>query len=200
MTTTTTRRRTRIWTLLGGVGALGLALALPGCLTSDAEDDGADTGSWTGGDTGGDTGSDTGVAGVTFTALYDGYLVGCAVCHSLDPATGELNGPGATSDTEASLDFSTRTTAYDTLVYGSATGLVGNQEACNAVAFIGGSYETSLLAAVVDEDVRFAFEAGSNGDCNVDSVSDMALKVGSTPDAAYLADLKAWIDDGAPDT
>ena len=76
---------------------------------------------------------------------------------------------------------------------GQATGLTGNVQACNGAAFIGSTYETSLLAAVLDENVRQNFSAGG---CDLDSVTDMTVKAGAPP-ANFLKDLKIWIDSGS---
>ena len=179
-----------------------------GCLTTD-EETGDETGSFIGDDTSdtgddtsdtGDDTSDTGDVGTpSFGALYTDYLESCSVCHTLDDASGAVVGAGATDDIETSLDFKSASTAYNSLVFGSASGLVGNQEACNGVPFIGATANQSLLMAVLDEDVRAAFDLPSAPDCNVDSISDMALRVGFDPTEQYLDDLAAWIDAGAPD-
>ena len=125
-----------------------------------------------------------------FTSLYEGYLQDCALCHAADA-------PGITSDTEQTLDFSSADTAYSSLM-GSASGLVGNQAGCNGVKFVmSGKPSSSLLVAVLVEDVRQGFDLASNPDCNVDSISDMTVKVGSIPDDAFLNSLKDWITDGA---
>jgi mono/diheme cytochrome c family protein len=133
-------------------------------------------------------GSDTTNA-TAFGKLYDAYLSGCANCH----APGAL---GRTSETEKSLDFSTEATAYATLK-GTATGLVGNQQACNGAAFLGSTYQESLLAAVLDEDVRAAFQAPGAAGCNADAVSDMTVRMPGAMPAGFLSDLQAWIDGGA---
>ncbi len=160
--------------------AVGLAVAALGC--------GSEQGG--GGDTGG--GRDTGGGPASaFDPLYNGYFNRCAYCHA-------PNGPGRTSDIEKTLDFSTVETAYQTLTAGRASGLVGNQESCNGVAFVGPSYETSLVAAVLDEDVRSAFQAPGQPDCNVDAVSDMTVKVGSEPSGSFLQALRDWIESGTP--
>jgi len=123
-----------------------------------------------------------------FAPLYSGYFQGCKRCHT-PGAWGQVTG------IEQSLDFSTEDTAYDTITKGSATGLQGNQEACNGVRFVSSSYETSLIAAVIDEDVRANFSVGG---CEGDAVSDMTLKVGSAPSAEFLGALKVWIESGTP--
>jgi len=126
----------------------------------------------------------------TFTGVYEEYFVECANCH----APGAL---GATSDIEKSLDFSTEDSAYSTLM-GSASGLSGNQAACNGVKFVvAGDPSTSLVVAVVDEDVRQAFDLPGNADCNADSISDMTVKVGFAPGSTFLDSLKQWIESGA---
>ncbi len=121
-----------------------------------------------------------------FYALYQAYFNTCANCH----APGAM---GRTPDIEKSLDFSTADTAYATLK-GQAQGLTGNVQACNGTPFIGQTYETSLLAAVLDGAVRAKFNAGS---CTSDEVTDMTVKAGQPP-AHFLESLKQWIDAGAP--
>lgn len=121
-----------------------------------------------------------------FYALYQAYFNTCARCH----APGAM---GRTPDIEKSLDFSTADTAYATLK-GRAQGLTGNVQACNNTPFIGQTYETSLLAAVLDGTVRAKFNAGS---CTSDEVTDMTVK-GGQPPAHFLENLKKWIDAGAP--
>ena len=126
----------------------------------------------------------------TFAGVYEEYLVECANCHAPEAL-------GATSDIEKSLDFSTEDSAYSTLM-GSATGLSGNQAACNGVKFVvAGDPSSSLVVAVVDEDVRQAFDLSGNADCNADSISDMTVKVGFAPGSSFLDSLKKWIEDGA---
>lgn len=142
---------------------------------------------------GGSGGSGSGSGGVqaSFTSLYQDYFQNCGQCHA-------PGAPGRTSDTEQSLDFSSRSTAYSTLTGGTATGLSGNQSACNGVPFIGGSSTSSLVMAVLDEDVRQIFDVSSHPGCDVDAISDMTLKVGKQPSQAFLGALGTWIDNGAP--
>ena len=128
----------------------------------------------------------------SFTSLYDGYFQECLRCHTAD-------GENRTSDTEKTLDFASRASAYTSITTGSASGLVGIQEGCNGASFVGSSVTTSLIVAVLDEDVRETFDDPGHADCDQTSISDMTLKVGSPPDAAFLADLKAWIEAGTPD-
>ncbi len=203
----------RNWPLVLAAFAL-FALAMSGflgagCLAAE-EETGDETGSLTGDDTGDETGDATGdETGVdtidtddgtpSFGTLYTDYLEDCSGCHALDDASGAVVGAGATDDIETSLDFKDRDAAYSTLVYGNAAGLIGNQEGCNDVPFIGATANQSLLMAVLDEDVRFAFDIPSAPDCNLDSISDMALRTGFEPGEQYLNDLAAWIDAGAPD-
>ncbi len=138
-------------------------------------------------------GWDTSGGGGSFDPLYNAYLYRCAFCHA-------PGGPGRTSDTEATLDFTTVDTAYSTIRWGSASGLQGNQEACNGVPFLGPTYEQSLLAAVLDEEVRAAFMAPGRPECNGQEgvVSDMTLKVGSAPSSTFLQSLREWVHAGAP--
>ena len=123
--------------------------------------------------------------GGTFAHMYESYLNQCAQCHA-------SNAPGRTPDTEATLDFSTVDKAFATL-HGTSSGLQGNVQACNGVGFIGSSYETSLLAAVLDENVRANFNAGA---CTSDEVTDMTVKIGPPP-SGFLNELRQWINEGA---
>jgi mono/diheme cytochrome c family protein len=131
--------------------------------------------------------------GATFTALYDDYLNKCSACHA----------PGARdgfSNIDTTLDFSTRDTAYSTITNGSASGLSGSAGACNGVTYVGTSSANSLLLAVIDEDVRQAFDVSSNPGCDGDAIKDMTTThVGEAPPAGFEADLKAWLDAGVPD-
>ena len=120
-----------------------------------------------------------------FKPLYDGYLNKCAQCH----APGAM---GRTVDIEQTLDFTSASTARSSLGL-SATGMVGAFAACNDVPFLGPTYEQSLLAAVLDEQVRSSYSAGS---CDANTITDMTLNPGQ-PSASFLAALKEWIDDGA---
>ncbi len=133
--------------------------------------------------------ADTPVA-VTFASLYAGYFQACTQCHT--PA-------GRYAGMETTLDFSTAQTAWTTLTTGKAAGLTGNVEACNNVHLLGATYETSLVVATIDETVRASFLATGQGQCDQAAVTDMTLKVAgqAAPSAAFLRDLKAWIDAGA---
>lgn len=125
-------------------------------------------------------------------ALHGVYLRHCARCHA-------PGAPGATSETEKSLDFSTVETTRRTL-RGKATGLVGNQQACNGASFLGATWRESLLVAVLDEDLRRTFMAPGYPECNgaTGAVSAMETRVGVSMPATFLPDLRAWIDAGAP--
>ena len=126
-------------------------------------------------------------AAASFPSLYDRYLYRCKNCH----APGALAG---VDGTEATLDFTSAEIARASLA-GTASGLVGNQEACNGVSFLDTTYETSLLAAVLDYDVRAAFSAGDG--CDVDAISDMTLTSrAGPPPGGFLDDLAVWINDG----
>jgi hypothetical protein len=132
----------------------------------------------------------------SFASLYSSYLSQCAACHA--PAA-----PGRTYTTEQSLDFSTQKTAYTTLVgagAAKATGLAGNQTACNGVAFvIAGKPASSLLVAVIDATTRLTFAQGTGMACDATAVSDMVLKTGTEPPAGFIPALEAWITAGALD-
>lgn len=122
-----------------------------------------------------------------WSSLYANYLKRCADCHS-------PSGPGRTSDTEASLDFSTAAKGWQTLT-GSATGLKGNFAACNGVPFVvSGQPGKSLLVAAIDSSTRSAFSSGA---CDVDGIGDMMVKVGAQPPDGFVAALKQWITSGA---
>ena len=122
-----------------------------------------------------------------WSSLYSTYLNNCAQCHS-------PSGPGRTSDIEQTLDFSSATTGYNTLM-GSASGLAGNQGACNGVRFVvAGHPEQSLLVAALDSSTRASFSSGA---CNQDGVTDETVKQGAQPPAGWVAALQQWITDGA---
>ena len=64
---------------------------------------------------------------------------------------------------------------------------------------IGDSPETSLLVAVLDEDVRAEFSLPDYPDCNADGIADMSLKISGDVDEVELEMLKAWISAGVPE-
>lgn len=164
----------RRWTL-----GVGLVIAALGC--GSEQGGGADSGG----------GRDTGGTGGAFDPLYSGYFQKCRACHT----------PGAWGSyvgIERTLDFSTVETAYTSLTTGTASGLDGNDAACNGVRLVGSSYETSLVAAVLDEDVRAAFFDAAHPGCDADSIPDMTVKVGEDPSGAFLQALRGWIDAGTP--
>lgn len=167
------------------IAGMGLALACSAC--GGAETDGGTGG---GSDSGGGV-TDTGGTGGAFQSLYAGYFQNCRSCH-VPGAWGSYAG------IERTLDFSTIETAYTTLTGGRASGLVGNQEACNGVRFVGATYETSLVAAVLDENVRASFSDPDHPGCDADAISDMTVKVGSAPSSSFLNALANWINSGAP--
>lgn len=140
---------------LHGWRTLGLACLAAVCLTGCPVEDPA--------------GSDAGPED-TFTQLYDSLGTTCGGCHA-------PGAPGAPVGTEATQDWSTRDSAYNTL-QGTASGLEGNFAGCNGVPFLGATPETSLLVAAFDENVRADFSLAEFPDCNADSISDMTLKIG----------------------
>src|SRR4051812_2723477 len=83
-------------------------------------------------------GGDGGTPEPKWSSLYATYLQGCANCHA-------PGAPGRTSDTETTLDFSTSAKGYQTVTTGMAAGLVGNQAACNGVAFISAGHPAQSL-------------------------------------------------------
>jgi len=128
----------------------------------------------------------------TFTSLYGDYFATCAECHA--PAA-----PGRTSDIEQTLDFSSRGTAYMTIKMGMASGLMGNFAGCNGVPFIiDADPASSLIVASIDQPTRQAFDVPAYPNCDVDAIADQTLKVGSQPSSAFIAALKSWIQQGAP--
>ncbi len=165
---------------------VGVALAMGGC--GSEQGGGTDFG---GGGTDHGGGADTGGTGGAFDPLYSGYFQTCRSCHT--PGAW-----GAYTGIERTLDFSTVETAYTSITTGTASGLDGNDAACNGVRFIGPSYEESLLAAVLDENVRAAFSDAAHPGCDGDSIPDMTMKVGSAPSGAFLQALRDWIDAGTP--
>lgn len=126
----------------------------------------------------------------TFTSLYNDYFSTCKSCHS--PA-----GPGRTSDTEQTLDFTTRSTAFTTITGGTASGLMGNPAGCNGVPFVGATAATSLILAVLDEPTRAAFDLNGHASCDMDTITDETAKVGSAPSTEFIASLKTWLAGGA---
>ncbi|MET0412461.1 MAG: hypothetical protein ABW217_14260 [Polyangiaceae bacterium] len=139
----------------------------------------------------GSGGSGSGSGGPTFTSIYGSdEFQECSGCHA-------PNAPGITEGIEETQNWSTRATAYNSLQR-NASGLIGNNEGCNGVPFLGDSAEESLLVAAFDEDVRVAYDNPSFPDCNADAIADQTLKIGGPLPASLLADLKAWVDAGAP--
>ncbi len=187
---------------------LTLALALPAALSLSAcggdenceeedkdvlgqcPDDGEGEGD-DGADDGADDGDDGGGA-PTFTGLYDDHLNKCGVCHAPGGA-GFIAG-----QTEATLNFADRNSAYTSITTGKASGLVGNFAGCNEVAFIGASAGASLIVAVLDEDVRAAYDNPAASECNGNgSISDMSGRTLPPVPSSITAGLKSWIDAGA---
>lgn len=133
-----------------------------------------------------------GAIGDAFTSIYESTeFQMCSGCHA-------PGAPGRVEGTEATQDWSTRDKAYTSLM-GKASGLIGNFAGCNGVAFIGATADESLLVAAFDEQVRENFMVASTPDCTGDAISDMTLKIGSPLSDDVLNQLKAWINDGAPD-
>jgi hypothetical protein len=138
------------------------------------------------------TGGDMGSGGVQakFSSLYGDYFSNCGSCHS-------PSGPGRTSDIEKTLDFTSQSTAYSTLKTGDASGLVGNQMACNGVNFVGATPAASLIVAVLDSSVRQTYDSPTKPACDSTAITDETVKVGSAPSSQFLTALKQWITDGA---
>jgi hypothetical protein len=125
-----------------------------------------------------------------FDRVYAELGPTCSECHA-------PGAPGRVEGTEATQDWSTRDRALTTL-RGTASGLIGNFQGCNRVPLLGASADDSLLVASLDEDVRRDFSLADFPDCTADAISDQTVWImGGLPDSV-LADLKAWIDAGAP--
>jgi len=165
------------------MGILAVGLLLAGCFDFGTES-GTDV---PGGGASTDTSGSSGLG-----ALHGSYLKHCAQCH----APGAV---GFTTGTESSLDFRTVESTRRTL-QGRAAGLQGNQQGCNGAAFLGATWRDSLLAAVLDEDLRQTFVAPGYPECNgaTGAVSAMEIRVGAAMPASFLADLRTWIEAGAP--
>jgi hypothetical protein len=133
-----------------------------------------------------------GAVTASFTSLYGDYLGKCKQCHA-------PGAPGRTSDTEQTLDFTSRSTALSTIKTGMATGLVGNHTGCNGVSFLGSAPGNSLLVAVIDQPTRQAIDISGHPNCDVDSISDETVKAGSQPSSDFVTALKGWITAGAMD-
>lgn len=137
----------------------------------------------------GSGGSGSGTA--SFASIFEAdEFQECSGCHA-------PGAPGRTEGMEATQNWSTRASAYSSL-QGNASGLIGNNAGCNGVPFLGDSAEESLLVASLDEDVRVAYDNPSFPDCNADAIADQTLKIGGPLPASLLAELKAWVDAGAP--
>ncbi|ACY16577.1 hypothetical protein [Haliangium ochraceum] len=107
----------------------------------------------------------------TFTQLYETETFQkCAGCHA-------PGAPGFQDGTETTQDWSTRDAAFQSL-QGTASGLIGNFEACNGVSLLGTAPENSLLLAAFDEDVRLDFSTSEAAGCDGDAISDMTAVVG----------------------
>ena len=170
-----------------GVALLGISVAfsIAGCFGAE-EEEGAES---TENEESTEEESD---APLTFATIYDLELFSeCGDCHA-PGADGFVDG------VEATQDWTDRETAYAGL-QGTASGLIGNVEGCNDVPFIGDSPETSLLVAVLDEDIRSEFSLADHPDCNADAITDMTLKLEVDVDEDELEMLKAWIRAGAPE-
>ena len=128
----------------------------------------------------------------TFTSLYGNYFGNCAECHAPGSRGDEF--PGI----EKTLDFTTKGTAYMTITMGMASGLQGNFEGCNGVSFVESTPAQSLIVAVLDQSTRQAFDLSGHPDCDVDSITDETLRVSAQPSSAFIAALKSWIQQGAP--
>jgi hypothetical protein len=121
----------------------------------------------------------------TFTQLYQSVGATCAGCHA-------PGAPGFMDGTEATQDWSSRDSAYNSL-RGMASGLIGNFEGCNGVPLVGDSPETSLIVAAFDEQVRADFALAAFPDCTADTISDMTLKIGRQLTANESALLRTFV-------
>jgi len=199
--------RRAAWSLALTLGLGGLTALQAGC-GSDPVDEGDDASAPPGGRdggsdpvnqgdastpaAGGDGGTDpVGEGDGAFTRIYESpEFQKCGDCHA-------PGAPGRVAGIESTQNWSTRDSAYASLK-GMASGLIGNFAGCNGVPLLGTTAGTSLLVAALDEETRASFMSASKPDCNGDAISDMTLKLGAPLPAALLAELKAWIDAGAP--
>jgi cytochrome c553 len=164
---------------------IAIAVASMTLLTLDGCGTVASTGA-DGGSTQDDAGSEP-----RFSSLYAAHLGDCKSCHA-------PNAPGRTSSTETALDLSSAATAYSTLTAGKAAGLTGNQLACNGVPFVvAGKPEQSLLVATLDQASRKTFDYAAAPQCDESAITDMTVKMGSSPPTGFVASLKDWITSGA---
>jgi hypothetical protein len=85
-----------------------------------------------------------------------------------------------------------------TITTGMAKGLTGNSADCNGVPFIDAMPARSLLLAVIDQPTRQAFDVTAHPMCDVDTISDETVKVGTAPSPQFVVALKAWLGAGAP--
>ncbi|MEZ4363004.1 MAG: hypothetical protein R3B48_22625 [Kofleriaceae bacterium] len=127
----------------------------------------------------------------TFTSLYADYFAKCKNCHT-------PTAPGRTSDTEQTLDFTTKASAYTTITTGVAMGLVGNHAGCNGAPFVGSTPASSLILAVLDQPTRQAIDLPGFANCDIDAITDATVKSGAQPSAAFVTALKEWITAGKP--
>src|SRR5215831_19464125 len=130
------------------------------------------------------TSPDGGGATNTFTFLYGDYFGKCGGCHS--PTGAGHNQPGI----EQNLDFTTRSTAFTSITTKSASGLTGNAAGCNSVPFINADPAKSLILAVLDGSTRMMFDDPAHTQCDMDSITDQTVQVGSEPSATFIAGLK----------
>jgi hypothetical protein len=176
MNVTTIKHPLRTTQVIGLRVAIGLLVLATGCPAST------------------DTTPDSGGGGpveATFTSLYGDYLGTCKRCHA-------PGAPGRTSDIEQVLDFSTKATAFTSLKTGMATGLTGNHTGCNGVPFLDATPAKSLVLAVLDQPTRQAIDLSAHPTCDINSITDATVKVGSQPSTAFLGALETWITSGAP--
>lgn len=173
---TSTRPRAA-WLL--ALATSGLIMLQAGCGADAIDEQDGDGGSGT------NLGTDD-----AFTRIYQSpTFQKCSECHA-------PGAPGRVAGIESTQNWSTRDAAYASLK-GMASGLTGNFAGCNGVPLLGSNADTSLLVAALDEDTRDNFTS-DKPDCNSDAISDMTLKLGAPVPAALLAQLKAWINAGAP--
>lgn len=123
-----------------------------------------------------------------FTLLYQSSTFQqCADCHA-------PGAPGFVNGTETTQDWTSRTTAFNSLK-GNAAGLIGNFQGCNGVPLVGPTSSQSLIVAVFDPTVRASFSYPGFPGCTADAITDETLRVGPIS-STDLARLKAFIDAG----
>lgn len=124
-------------------------------------------------------GGGSGTTTQTFSSLYSNTFSGCKQCHS-------PNGSATASGTK--LDFTTSTTAYNTLV-GTKTKSPSNLDCASLTMVISGSSQTSYLTALFDTSLQNGNFNGTN--CRPENTHISYIS------QSDLSSITAWINQGA---